>query len=132
MTVRCRRPPAPARRAVRQPQVLGQPDQHGAHEERLVRVVADVFDLEHDVLPQQGPEVERVPADEEPAGGAAPEAGQPDPDEAEHVVGDPLGVADLRDDPFGCALQPGQGRVHRLARPAACGSPSARSQPASS
>ena len=30
-------------------QVLGQPDQHRSHQERLVPVVADVLDLEHDV-----------------------------------------------------------------------------------
>ena len=104
-------PPVPRPGPVGEPQVLSQPDEHRAHQKRLVRVVADVLDLEHHVPGQQRAEVDRVPALEEAAGRAVPEAGQPDPDEAEHVVGDPLGVADLGDDPFGRALQGGEGRV---------------------
>ena len=84
--------------ALAQPQVLGQPDQHGAHQERLVPVIAGVLDLEHHVAVQQRREVQRVTALEEPAGGAQPQAGDPDRDEAADVVGDLPAVADLVDD----------------------------------
>ena len=97
-----------------QPQVLGQPDEDGAHQEGLVRVVSDVLNLEHDVLPQQGAEVDRVTALEEPAGRAEPQARQPDPDEPEHVVGDPLAIADLGDHTLGGALEGGKRRVSRF------------------
>ena len=112
MTVRCRRPgdppdPGPAGH----PEVLGQPDQHRSHQERLVAVVTDVLDLQHGVGAEQRAEVELVAALEEPAGGPEPQAGQPHLDEAEHVVGDPLAVADLPDDPDRGPLQVGQARV---------------------
>src|SRR5271166_743587 len=81
------------------PQVLGQPDQHGPHQERLVTVVPDVLYLEHGVRPQQLAEVDLVAALEKPAGRTEPQAGQPHLDEAEHIVGDPLAVADLPHDP---------------------------------
>jgi hypothetical protein len=59
------------------PEVLGQPDQHRSHQERLVAVVTHVLDLQHGVGAEQGAEVELVPALEEPAGGPEPQAGQP-------------------------------------------------------
>ena len=96
---------------VRHPQVLGQPDQHGPHQERLVAVVAHVLDLEHGIGPQQLAEVELVTALQEAAGRAEPQAGQPHLDEAEHVVGDPLAVADLLHDPDRGPLEVGEVRV---------------------
>jgi hypothetical protein len=78
---------------VSHPEVLGQPDQHRPHQERLVAVVTDVLDLQHGVAIEQGAEVELVPALEEPAGGPEAQAGQPDLDEAEHVVGDAAGCS---------------------------------------
>jgi hypothetical protein len=96
---------------VRHPQVLDEPDQHHAHEERLVAVIAHVLDLEHGVGSQQSAEVELVAALEEPAGGAQPQAGKPHLDEAEHVVGDPLAVADVSHDLNRGPLEVGQGRV---------------------
>ena len=96
---------------VRHPQVLGQPDQHRPHQERLVAVVTHVLDLEHGVGPEQLAEVELVAALEEPAGGTEPQAGKPHLDEAEHVVGDPLAVADFLDDPDRGPLKIGEVRV---------------------
>ena len=43
------------------PQELGQADQHGTHQERLVLVVADVLDLQDDVALQQRGQVEGWP-----------------------------------------------------------------------
>ena len=93
------------------PQVLGQPDQDRSHQEGLVAVVADVLDLQHGIAGEQRAEVELMAALQEPAGGPEAQAGQPDLDEAEHVVGDPLAVADLPDDPDRGPLQVGQARV---------------------
>jgi hypothetical protein len=91
--------------------VLDQPDQHRPHQERLVAVVAHVLDLEHGVGPQQLAEVDLVAALQEAAGGTQAQAGQPHLDEAEHVVGDPLAVADFPDDPDRGPLQVGEVRV---------------------
>jgi len=101
LTGRCARP-------VGKPQVLGQPDEHGAHEEGLVPVVSHILDLEHDVVAHQRAEIDLVAAFEEPARRPLPQARQPHPDEAEHVVGDALAVADLADHLFSRALQIGQ------------------------
>ncbi len=121
MTVRCRSAPVPAGSGrprgpgpVFHPQVLGQPDQHRAHQEGLVAVVPHVLDLQHGVGLQQAAEIQLVAALQEAAGGAQPQAGQPHLDEAEHVVGDPLAVADLLDDPDRGPLQVGEGRIPRL------------------
>ena len=93
------------------PQVLGQLDQHGPHQERLVAVVADVLDLEHDIAAHELPEVDRVAALEEPARGAQAQARDPDRDEPAHVVGDLAAVTDLGHDPLGRGLQIGQSWV---------------------
>src|SRR5262249_49398399 len=74
-------------------------------------------DLEHHVFLQQLAEVKRVPALEESSGRAKPEARQPNPHETEHVVGDPLAVADLGDHLLGGALQIGQHGVCRRGPP---------------
>jgi hypothetical protein len=63
--------------ALPQPQVLDQADQHSAHQKGLVPVIAGVLDLEHHVGVQQGGEVQRVAALQEPAGGALARAGDP-------------------------------------------------------
>ena len=81
---------------------------------------------------QQRGEVQRVAALEEPAGGAEPQAAEPDLDEPADVVGDLLAVPDLVDHRLGGALQVAQGRVARVVRRARRASPSARSQPSSS
>jgi hypothetical protein len=79
--------------------VFDQPDQHRPHQERLVAVVTDVLDLEDGIGPEQLAEVELVTALQEPPGSTEPQAGKPHLDEAEHIVGDPLAVADFLDDP---------------------------------
>jgi hypothetical protein len=43
--------------AVPEPQMLDQADEHGAHQECLVMVVAGIFDLQHHVLVQQCGEI---------------------------------------------------------------------------
>ena len=91
--------------------MLDQPDQHGSHQERLVAVVAHILDLQHGIGSQQLAEVELVAAHQEAAGRAQPQAGQADLDEAEHIVGDPLAVADLLHDPYRGPLQVGEVRV---------------------
>ena len=50
-----------------EPQLLGQPDEHRAHEERLVPAVARVLDLQHHVATEQLGEVEGMRAVEEQA-----------------------------------------------------------------
>src|SRR5687767_8190166 len=85
--------------------MLHELDEQSAHEERLVPVVADVFDLEDHVVARAGCEVERVAALDEPSGRTKAQAGQADPDEAADVVGDLLAVSDLVDDPFRGLLQ---------------------------
>lgn len=48
-------------------QVLGQSHEDGPHEEGLVRVVAEILDLQHDIVAAQRVETQRVAALEEPA-----------------------------------------------------------------
>ncbi len=100
-----------ALRPVRHPQMLGQPDQHDAHAEGLVAVVAHVLHLEHDVGLQQPAEVESMAALDEPADRAEPQPGQPRPDEAGHVIGTALAVARLADGLPRGPLQIGEVRI---------------------
>ena len=81
--------------ALPHPQVLDQADQHGAHQEGLVPVIAGVLDLQHHVAVQQPGEVQRMAALEEPAGGALAQAGDPHRDKPADVVGDLAAVADV-------------------------------------
>ena len=96
---------------MRHPKLLGQSDEHGTQAERLVAVVAHILHLKHGVGLQQPAEVESVAALDEPADRAEPEPGQPDPDEAEHVIGTALAVAGLPDDLLRGPLQIGEGRI---------------------
>ena len=126
--------PQPGRPAVLvplpQPQVLGEPDQHGSDQERLVLVVADVLDLEHHVTVQQLPEVQLVAAFEEPAGRAQPQAAQPDSDESPHVPLHLRPVGGLAHHHVRGRLQiPSAGYAGQT--PGVAGSPSTRSQPCS-
>ena len=91
--------------------MLHQAQQHGTHEERLVAVVSDVFDLQDRVAPQQLAEVDRVAALQEPPGRAEAQAGKPHGDEPVHVGLDVLAVADLPDHLPGRPLKIGQARV---------------------
>ena len=95
------------------PQVLDDADQHRTHQERLVLVVGDGLELEHDVASQQAADVERMTALEEPAGRAAAQAPDSDVDEAPDVGRYFLAVADAVHHVASRRLQLTQGRVAR-------------------
>ena len=92
-------------------QMLRQPHQDRPGRERLVRVVADVLDLEHHVAAAEPREVQFVAALEKAAGGAQPQAAQPDLDEALHIRGHVGAVADVGHHGGGDPLQVAEGGV---------------------
>jgi len=97
--------PEAARRSFRresfllfQQELLVQPDEEGTHDECLVLVVGNSFYLDDDVPSEDGGDVERVPAFEEPSRRAEPQAADAHVNEAADVFLDVLAVADLLDD----------------------------------
>ncbi len=102
---------ARARVAVPDPQMLHDADQDGAEQERLVLVAGDVLQLEDDVARQQGADVDRMPALEEPTGRTLPQAADAHVDKAPDVRRDLRAVADILDHPRRGALQVPEGRI---------------------
>ncbi|GAA3127017.1 hypothetical protein GCM10020001_055310 [Nonomuraea salmonea] len=86
-------------------QVLDDADDQRAHEERLVLVVGDVLDGEHDVAFEQAADVGGVAALEETPCGADAQGAQPQRDEALDVGLHLAAVADLLDDVHGVLLE---------------------------
>src|SRR5207249_975440 len=85
----------------------------GSYHERLVLIIGDALDLEHDVAVQQGREVERVPTLEEAPRGTGPQASDADVYEALHVLAHVLAITDLLHDLEGATLKASEGRVPR-------------------
>src|SRR5215813_12073192 len=86
------------RAALAQPEMLDDPDDQRADQERLVLVVRDVFDCEHGVARQEASDVGGVAALEEPARRTRAQRAEPDINESPDIGFQLWPVADVGDD----------------------------------